>query len=124
MLDASALLALLQEEPGADDVEDMLERAAMSAVNLSEVLQKAAQHSVPTEGLEHDLGALGLSFIGFDTSAARRASEIWERSPRAVLSLGDRACLALASRLGAVAVTADRRWASLRLTDVRVRVIR
>jgi PIN domain nuclease of toxin-antitoxin system len=123
VLDASAVLALLEGEPGADDVETLLEGSIMSAVNLSEVLQKTIEHDVDTDGLEDDLGALGVEIRSFDTLQARAAAELWERAPRAGLSLGDRACLALASGLGIVAVTADRRWASLPL-EVPVRVVR
>lgn len=57
VLDASALLALLAEEPGADEVEELLDGAAMATVNLSEVLQKSEQHGIDTEGLEFDLEA-------------------------------------------------------------------
>lgn len=123
VLDASAVLALLEGEPGADDVEALLEGSIMSAVNLSEVLQKTIEHDVDTDGLEEDLEALGVQIRAFDTLQARAAAELWERAPRAGLSLGDRACLALASGLGVVAVTADRRWASLPL-EVPVRVVR
>lgn len=123
VLDASAVLALLAEEPGADTVEALLDGAAMSTVNLSEVLQKSAQHGVDTEGLEYDLEALGLELLDFGVAQARVAAEIWERTPRAGLSLGDRACLALAVALEGTAVTTDRRWASVDL-GVRVRVLR
>jgi PIN domain nuclease of toxin-antitoxin system len=123
VLDASAILALLAEEPGADEVESLLEGAAMSAVNLSEVLQKSEQHGIDTEGLESDLEALGLEFRDFDVAQARIAAEIWSRMPRAGLSLGDRACLALATTLDGTATTTDRRWASPKL-GVPVRVLR
>jgi PIN domain nuclease of toxin-antitoxin system len=121
VLDASAVLALLQGEPGADQVEMLLDGAVMSCVNLSEVLQKAEQHGADVEGLEHDLEALGVSFHGFDVPAARAAAEVWR--PRTGLSLGDRACLGLAAQLGGVAVTAERRWTKAR-TGVQVRTIR
>ena len=65
VLDASAVLALLQGEAGADQVEPILDGALMSCVNLSEVLQKAEQHDVDTEGLEYDLQALGVDFRAF-----------------------------------------------------------
>jgi ribonuclease VapC len=123
VLDASAVLAMLEGEPGADVVEAMLDGSVMSAVNLSEVLQKTVEHDVDTDGLEYDLEALGVEIRSFDGLQARAAAEVWERAPRAGLSLGDRACLALASGLSATAVTADRRWASLPL-DVRVHVVR
>jgi PIN domain nuclease of toxin-antitoxin system len=119
VLDASAVLALLQEEPGADAVESLLDAALMSCVNLSEVIQKAEQHGVGTEGLEYDLEALGIEFRDFDVGTARPAAELWTRGSG--LSLGDRACLALAALERLPAVTADGRWLELKLPlDVRV----
>ncbi|MGZ4114839.1 MAG: type II toxin-antitoxin system VapC family toxin [Actinomycetota bacterium] len=123
VLDASAVLALLEGEPGADEIEALLDGSVISAVNLSEVLQKTIEHDVDTDGLEYDLEALGVEVRAFDALQARAAAELWERAPRAALSLGDRACLALASGLDLAAVTADRRWSSLPL-GVRVRVVR
>ncbi len=108
ILDASAILALLQDEPGGDEVERALDGAHMSYVNLSEVLQKAEQHGVDTEGLEYDLEALGIHFHPFDGGAARPTAALWQGAPS--LSLGDRACLQLAGQLAGVAVTADQRW--------------
>jgi ribonuclease VapC len=121
VLDASALLALLREEPGADAVERVLDGSMMSCVNLAEVLQKAAQHDVDAEGLEYDLEALGVEFAPFHTPAARSTAELW--GPARGLSLGDRACLALAASIHGVALTADHRWAGVGL-DVQVELIR
>jgi PIN domain nuclease of toxin-antitoxin system len=121
VLDASALLALLREEPGADAVERVLDGSVMSCVNLAEVLRKAEQHDVDVEGLEYDLEALGVRFAPFDTPAARSSAELWG-SGRG-LSLGDRACLALATSIDGVALTADHRWADAGV-DVRVEPIR
>lgn len=123
VLDASAVLAVLAEEPGADEVEGLLDGAAMSTVNLSEVLQKSEQHGVDTEGLGFDLEALGVDFHTFDVSQARATSDLWARTPRSGLSLGDRACLALAGSLDATAVTTDRRWSAAK-HGIRVLVIR
>ena len=121
VLDASALLALLANEPGADEVEKLLDGAAMSTVNLSEVLQKSEQHGIDTEGLEFDLEALGVEYHSFDVTQARATADVWARAPRAGLSLGDRACLALAHSLGGAAVTTDRRWSAAKHgTEVRV----
>jgi ribonuclease VapC len=121
VLDASAVLALLQEEQGADEVEGLLDGASMSCVNLSEVIQKAEQHGVETEGFEYDLEALGIEFRDFDVSMARPTAELW--STGRGLSLGDRACLALAKGTDVTAITADGRWIIDGL-DVDVRVIR
>lgn len=123
VLDASAILALLAEEPGADEVEALLDGSAMSTVNLSEVLQKSVQHGVDTQGLEYDLQGLGVELHPFDVAQARATAELWERTSGGGLSLGDRACLSLAAGLGAVAVTTDRGWSSLD-HGVPVRVIR
>jgi ribonuclease VapC len=95
VLDASAILALLEGERGADEVEMILDGSILSAVNLSEVLQKTIHHDVDTDGLEYDLEALGVEIGPFDALRARAAAELWERAPRAGLSLGDRACLPL-----------------------------
>lgn len=121
VLDASALLALLRNEPGADTVERVLDGSVMSCVNLAEVLQKAEQHAVDVEGLEYDLEALGVGFTPFDTPTARSTAELW--SSGRGLSLGDRACLALAASIDGVALTADRRWADAGV-DVQVELIR
>jgi ribonuclease VapC len=121
VLDASAVLVLLQEEQGADEVEGLLDGACMSCLNLSEVIQKAEQHGVETEGLEYDLEALGIEFRDFDVSMARPTAELW--SAGRGLSLGDRACLALAKGSDATAITADGRWIIDGL-GVDVRVIR
>jgi ribonuclease VapC len=121
VLDASAVLALLQEEPGADEVEALLDGALMSCVNLSEVLHKAEQHGAQTEGLEYDLEALGVDFRYFGLTVARATAEAWSQGTG--LSLGDRACLALAGDVAGTAVTTDARWKDAGL-DVDLRVIR
>ncbi len=118
------MLALLHEEPGADEVEAALDGAAMSCVNLSEVLQKAEQHGVDTEGLEFDIQALGIRLHDFDVRSARAAAELWPITRRRGLSLGDRACLALARSLSGVAVTTDTRWAEIETADVSIEVVR
>lgn len=112
---------LLQEESGADEVERLLDGVSMSAVNLSEVIQKSEQHGVDTEGLEYDLEALGIEFHGFDVEMARLAAELWTEGSG--LSLGDRACLALAKLMGSTAVTSDRRWTRVEL-PVDIRLVR
>ena len=71
VLDASAVLALLAEEPGADEVEALLDGSAMSAVNLAEVLQKSIQHHVETEGLEYT-SWVWVEIYPFDVAQARR----------------------------------------------------
>jgi ribonuclease VapC len=124
VLDASALLALLQRENGAEVVLPALEGALISSVNWSEVVQKAAARGVAVgRRMRRDVEAIGVSIVPFEADDAEGAAVIWTAVPRAGLSLGDRACLALARARGAVALTTDRAWAALPL-DVPVQVVR
>jgi len=121
VVDASALLAMLQGEPGTDAVAMILATTVVSAVNWSEVLQKARSHGVDVGGLEDDMTHLGVEFAAFTTVEAAVAADLWHRGARA-LALGDRACLVTAQVRGLPVVTADRAWAALRL-DIPVQVI-
>jgi len=123
VLDASAILTLLFRESGASAVEEVLPSACVSAVNWSEVLQKLAQRRVDPGPAASALQALGLTIEPFTGDDAARTAQIWNVTHQGGLSLGDRACLALAYRLDAEAVTADRDWKGLD-AGVRVRVIR
>jgi ribonuclease VapC len=124
VLDASALLALLQNEPGAEIVASRLPHCVMSAVNLSEVVAKLVDHGLPEADLRAALDVLGIDVREFDSEAAYAAGELRRITRGAGLSLGDRACLALAVRLGAVAVSADRGWAPLASVTLRIELIR
>ena len=125
VLDASALLAVLNGEPGGEMVTPLLADAAMSAVNWSEVVQKALAHDVVAtpEDLRADVAALGVDLRPFTTSHAEAAAALWSQTRHIGLSLGDRACLALAAELGATALTADQAWAKLTV-PIEVRVVR
>jgi len=123
VLDASALLAYLQQEPGASVVAEGLDGALLSSVNLAEVLQKAAQFDADTTGLADDLVELGLRIEPFSVRQAALAAELWEATRAWGLSLADRACLALASEHKARVLTADRVWAELSL-PLKIEVIR
>lgn len=122
-MDASALLALLYAEPGADVVEAAIDRAAISTVNWSEVCQRSAARGVETAGLRIDVESLGLELVPFSAEDAEEAASLWPRGRDLGLSLGDRACLALATRLSCAALTADRSWLGLEL-DIEIRPIR
>jgi PIN domain nuclease of toxin-antitoxin system len=121
VLDASAVLAWLQVEPGADIVDPLLSEAAMSAVNWSEVLQKVAQRGRGADEASDLLQALGLEVVPLTAEDAEVAARLWGQAPS--LSLGDRCCFALARRLGLPAITADRDWRHL-AAGVEVRPIR
>jgi PIN domain nuclease of toxin-antitoxin system len=121
LLDASALLAWLNEECGAHEVESILDRSAISTVNLSETIQKSLARGVEVKGLSADLEALGISPVPFDTEDAENAATLWMETKELGLSLGDRACLATALKLGLSAVTADNVWANI--VDPRLKVM-
>jgi PIN domain nuclease of toxin-antitoxin system len=125
VLDASALLALLNDEPGSDVVERAAaeDDTTISAVNYSEVLQKAGRQGVAPEDMDAALDALGVTVSPFGRLDARLAASFYRH--RSGLSLADRVCLALARSLASPAFTADRLWQSWADDlGVRVRVIR
>lgn len=113
LIDASAALAVLLAEPQAERVAGFLSRGAMSAVNYSEVVAKLQERGMPDEAIDLALGHLDLDVIAFDRSQAMAAAKLRARTRSAGLSLGDRACLALASARGMAAVTMDRSWADV-----------
>ncbi len=125
VLDASALLAFLFDEHGADVVTWALgEGACISSVNLSEVLSVLVDRGIEVEDALSDLSDAGLleaiEVVDFDLEAASDAARLRGISRAFGLSLGDRACLALAKSRDLPAVTADKRWASLKGVEVRV----
>jgi len=125
VLDASALLAFLQGEPGAAEVAPLIGHARVSAVNWSEVVQKSLAHGVALARVERRLLALGLVIEPFTAADGSLAAELWAVTRTAGLSLADRACLALARRLGLKAMTTDAAWAPLAApAGVSVSVIR
>lgn len=124
VLDSSAVLALLFGEPGGEKVQELLPRAAISAVNVCEVLSRLARAGVPREAAETSLACLDLPVAEFRAEeAAAAAAMVFRGGAEAGLSLGDRACLATAGILGLPAITADRQWASL-TSAVEIRLIR
>ena len=123
VLDASALIAVLREEPGAAAVEAVLDDAAISTVNLSEVQAKLVERGTPTEIAWSWLVDLNLDVIDFDASQAKVAGDLRALTRSHGLSLADRACLALARVLGAPAMTADRAWSGLEV-GIEIRTIR
>ncbi len=124
VLDASALLALLNQEEGSELVAELVAAGAViSAVNLSEVVSKLSLVGMPESLIRESLDPLGLEVFQFDVELAYRAAALLGLTRAAGLSLGDRACLALAGQVRLPAVTADRAWGRLEL-DVEVRVIR
>jgi PIN domain nuclease of toxin-antitoxin system len=118
--DASAILALLKHEPLGELDPRQLFRATISAVNLSEVLERLCSGGMSESEADAAVAELSLRVAEFDAPQARLAAYLRPQTRRAGLSLGDRACLALGLQLGCPVITADRAWASL---DVGVAVV-
>jgi PIN domain nuclease of toxin-antitoxin system len=110
VLDASALLAFLQREPGSGRVRQALPDAVIGSVNLAEVVTKLVQWGAPADRVAERLADLDLNVHAFDRDLAFAAGALHAQTRRRGLSLGDRACLALAGSLAAPVLTADGAW--------------
>jgi ribonuclease VapC len=125
VLDASALLATLLGEPGAERVDANIDGAIMSTVNLAEVAGHLARAGADRAKLRKILGEPPLVYLAPDEALAIEAGAMRPLAEPFGLSLGDRMCLALARRLDATALTADRAWVDAATTlSVRVELIR
>ena len=126
VLDASALLAYLWQEPGHETVAQRIEQSTvvMSSVNLSEVLSRAADKGMSPSAMAVLQAALPFEIIPFDRAQAQTAASLRPPTKALGLSLGDRACLALAIERQAVALTADRVWQTLKIEGLSVELLR
>ena len=122
-LDASALLAFLFSEPGHEQVAGHLSDSCMSTVNLAEVLGRFARDGIEPLAVRSRLEATPIEFVTFDGDGAARVAALWPRTRHLGLSLGDRACLALAVSRAIPALTADTTWRDLEL-GVPIHVVR
>jgi ribonuclease VapC len=120
IVDASAVMARLKNERGAEIVEARAPAALISAVNHAEVVGKLIDLGVPADAVVAALAELGMAVVAFDETAATRTGMLRAATRRLGLSLGDRACLALAEATGLPVLTADRAWAEL---DLGVEVV-
>lgn len=127
VLDASALLAWYEDEPGAPIVEEALLRGdgVISSVNLTETIGKLVGKGIaPENEVSTDLFALKLEIAAFDSALALGAGFFYARRHPDQLSLGDCACLALGEARGLTVLTAERAWAKLPNLRVAVKLIR
>lgn len=113
VLDSSAVLAVILEEPGAERVVAYLPGAKLSAVNAGEVAAKLRDLAMPEQTVEAVLAGLQVDIRPHARGDALSAGFLRPATRAAGLSLGDRACLALAASLGLPAITADRSWQSI-----------
>ena len=113
----------MHDEPGSKTAELYLQRAAISAVNLSEVIAQLIKHGMPEKIALSAINNLGLRIVPFDTDSAYNTALLIKTTSKAGLSLGDRACLALAQSLKVPAITADRAWNKLDVA-VTIKLIR
>lgn len=123
VLDASAILAVLFSEPGSEAVVPLLPGALVSAVNLAEVYGQLLFRGVDPGLAWQWVQQLGCEICPFDGEQARIAGEILSQTRTQALSLGDRACLALAIQRKATVYTSDAAWQEFRL-GIEVEVIR
>jgi PIN domain nuclease of toxin-antitoxin system len=123
VLDASALLCLLNDEPGADRVVDVLTRSITGTASLAEVVSKLRDRGSPLDEVREALGGLHLDVRSLTPAQALIVGDLRPATKALGLSLGDRACLALAIDLQAEMLTTDAPLASadvgITITNVR-----
>jgi len=122
VFDASAVLAAIFEEPGADRVEALWAEGdnLLCAVNYAEVVAKLAERGMGDAEIATVIEGIPLDVIPFDRRSAHQAGLLRQATKALGLSLGDRACLALGMAREARVVTADRSWKRVKGVDVEV----
>ena len=123
VLDSSAVLAVLFDEPGGASVSGLLDGGLLSAVNLAEILTKLKQGGWETDFAWGRVLNMGFEVCPYEAEQARLTSELVDQTRQFGLSLGDRACLALAIQQKATVYTTDRVWKNLSL-GIEIEVIR
>lgn len=123
VLDSSAVLAVLNAEPGADLVIAALDDALLSTVNYAEVITKIVERGGTYKEAEAALQLITATIVDFDIALAQRTGALRAETLKRGLSLGDRACLSLAEHEGVPAITGDRSWVGA-VSSVEVRLIR
>jgi len=123
VLDASALLAFLNQEKGSEIITQYLDRSAMSSINLSEVIAKLVDRNMPEEVIQELVSQLKIDIIPVDQEQAVTVGFLRSQTRSKGLSLGDRICLALGLQLNLPVLTTDRAWEKVSLS-IEVRPIR
>lgn len=123
VVDSSAVLAVVFDEPGAAKVAGAVDGALISSVNYSEVLGKMLERGWDPDLARRIITGMRLMIVGFDAAAAETTALIQQQTRSNGLSLGDRACLSLATMRNAKVLTADKAWRELDI-DVEIELIR
>jgi PIN domain nuclease of toxin-antitoxin system len=123
VFDASVVLAHIGGEPGSDGIDGLAVEALLSAVNLAEVLAKLAERGLSQSQADMIVYRYRFEVVPFDEELARQTGALRPATKSLGLSLGDRACLALAQRERLPILTADKSWARLDL-GISIRVVR
>jgi ribonuclease VapC len=124
VFDASAVLALIRDESGADKVTVHIGQAAISAVNVQEIVKELLLSGLDEQTIRDLLEELRLDVRAHDIEAAYAAAGLHSQTREYGRGLGDRSCLALAIQLGVPALTADREWKNVKAKNLKVEHIR
>ncbi len=120
VLDSSAVLAVLHQEPGAEKAISYFSAGIISSVNVAEVLTKSIERGHSRNTATQSFNLLQLEVVDFDFEQAAKAAELRPLTMHLGLSLGDRSCLALAILRETLAVTADKNWKKLTVCAVEL----
>ena len=123
VLDASAVLALLNGESGADEIRSIVLDASVSAVNVAEVVGKLTDAGIPERDIRQIL-AIGLRILPFGEEEISHIPAVRKSSRKVGLSLGDRCCLATALACKEPVVTADRAWVKVKIPGLKITVLK
>lgn len=120
VLDSSAILAVLNQEPGADFIISRLRGSVLSAVNLQEIAKKMLEAGSTEDAIRAAIDLLGVRILSHDADDAYQAAALAPATRKFGRGLGDRSCMALAIRLGVPAITTDRGWAQVEASGLEV----
>ena len=125
VLDASSLIAMIDQENGGNDVADAINQSCMCSVNFAEVVTYYAHNGLSFEQIDNLFRGLPMEIISADQELSWAAGMLRPETKRAGLSLGDRYCLALAKSRKSEVLTADQKWGEIAdVVQVKMRFIR
>ena len=125
LLDASALLAVIRNEPGAERVREVLDHCRIHSVNFAEVAMKMVSKGMPAAQVREHLAALALDVIEeFTAAQAMEVAELGAEARRLGLSLGACVCLVEARDTGSIALTTKHIWSRVSGIEVNILQIR